>query len=185
MTNVRNRLVALGALLAVSFAPPTAAEPTPEGAAESPESGQGPQPMSPDDPHYAGGYHFAGYDYYEGRSSKAELDARVAEMARIRSKRRNNHATGVRELWGASVLNRPDAREDLRLHARREAYLYRALFLALTDPSVKERKALVDRVQELVDREDARHENVMQSIKAAVESARSAAPSASATPGGK
>jgi hypothetical protein len=157
MTHVRTRLVPLGALLATLLAPPTSAQP--ETASE-----QGNEPMSPDNPHYASGYLAIGVDYYEGRSSKAELEARVAEMSRNRSWRRKDHAEGIKELWGARVLSHPDCREELRVHARREAYGYRALFLAHTDPSVKERPSLVARIERIVDAEDARHQKAIERL---------------------
>ncbi len=193
MTKARSRLVALGALLASLLAPLAAAQPKASPSSERPEpanpgangqqeSDQGTEPMSPDNPHYASGYLAIGEDYYEGRSSKAELEARVAEMHRNGASRRKDHAEGLKELWGGRVLNHAGAREDLRLHARREAYLYRALFLAHTDPSVKDRKSLVDRIQGIIDREDQRHENVMQGFKAEFTGESPAAAASSARP---
>ena len=179
MTKTRSRLIAFGALFLTLLAPPTAAEPE----QESTESKPGSEPMSPDNPHYASGYLSIGEDFYEGRSSKAELDARVAEMHRNRSARRKDHADGLKDQWGGHVLNRPGVREELRTHARREAFLYRALFLAHTDPSVKARAALVARIDGILDKELQRHEDVMQGFKAALAGAPSPSPSPSA--GGK
>jgi hypothetical protein len=125
-----------------------------------------------------------GEDFYKGRSSKAELDARVAEMNRNRNARRKDHADGLKDQWGGRVLNQPGAREELRTHARREAFLYRALFLAHTDPSVKGRDALVARIDGILDREDTRHAEAMERLRP-VAAAPSAAPAPSTNAGAK
>ena len=136
--------------------------------------------MSPSHPHYASGYLAIGEDFYEGRSSKTELAARVAEMHRNRSARRKDHLDGLKDRWGARVLNHPNCREELRIHARRQAYLARALFLAHTDPSVKERPRLVERVQEIIDKEELRHSKAMEGFGSALTTAPSPSPPASA-----
>jgi hypothetical protein len=180
MTNVRKWFFSVGALLATSFALPTAAQPQTTTSSE-------PSGMSPNDMHYASGYLAIGEDYYEGRSSKAELDARVAEMHRNRSERRKEHLEGLKARWGATLLNHPGARELLRINGRREAYLARALFLAHTDPSIKDRAKLVARIQGIIDTEEERHAKAMEALQSTPVAAAPRAPAAasSANAGGK
>jgi hypothetical protein len=182
MTNTRCWFFAIGALLGTLVSPPTAAEPentkeqldrarkvVDEAAEEAKKEGEGEtsEQMSPDNPHYAAGYLFIGEDYHEGRSSKAEVEARVAKMDENRNWRRKEQLGGILGLWGARILNHPGAREELRVHARRQARIARALFLAHTDPSVKDRAALIARIQSIIDAEDVRHEKAMRALDSA------------------
>ena len=191
MKNVRTRLFTVGALLASLLAPPTQAEPKPSTPGEQPEperasfeeSAEGPGSRPPDDPRYASGYWAIGEDYYKGESSKAELETRLAEMNRNRSERRKKHVEGLLKIWGARVLSHPDAREELRIHARREAYSARMLFLAHTHPSVKERAKLVERLEGIIENESARYTRAMERLQPAPPAGAPSAPP-SATRGG-
>lgn len=175
MTNARGLFFTVVALLATLLSRPTAAE---EPQMSSPSSGSS-KGMSPKDPRYASGYLAIGEDFFNGDATKAEVEARVREMHKNRAARQKDHRQGFLTRWGARVLNHPKAREELQLSARREAYLARALFLAHTDESVKNRAALVERLTKLSDQEEDRHSKVMESFR----DEPAAAPSAS--PGGK
>jgi hypothetical protein len=173
MTNTRGLLFTVGALLATLLTRPTAAE---EPQMSSSGSSKG---MSPSHPRYASGYLAIGEDFYNGDATKAETEARVREMHRNRAARQKDHREGLVTRWGGRVLSHPKAREALQLNARREAYIARALFLAHTDESVKNRAALVERITKISDDEEERYSAVMESFKAELD----ATPPAS--PGGK
>jgi hypothetical protein len=194
MKNKSKRILALGALLATSLAPAVRAEAEAPEAPETPEEPQeskAPPPLPPNAPHYAAGYLAIGSDFYNGKSTKAELDARVAAMHTNRNERRADQQRGLKNRWGARLLLHPDCREELRLHARRLANLTRALFLAYTDPSVKQRAELVSRLEGIMEREEDRHTKAMEKLRATLpDAATPAAPtpppaSASAPAGGK
>jgi hypothetical protein len=76
-------------------------------------------------------------------------------------------------------------REELRHHARREAFLTRALFIAQTEP-VKNKEKIIARIEKLIEREDERHAKAMERLKAnpnaAASASASAAPSAAPAP---
>jgi hypothetical protein len=113
--------------------------------------------------HRVGGYRALAVDFRGGAVSKVELQDRIKKMHEHRSERRKENREGVRRRWGAALLH-PACREELRHHARREAFLSRALFLAQTEP-VKNKDALIARIEKLIEKEDARHERAMERLK--------------------
>ena len=206
MTNTRRWFFTGAALLGTLLAPPTAAEPNPtkqqldqarkavekvvEEAKQNKSQGETSERMSPSHPHYASGYWAIGEDYYKGTCTKAEMEARVAKMHENRSERRKAHLEGILSRWGARLLSHPSARDELRVHARREAQTARALFLAHTDPSVKDRAPLIARLEAIIDQEATRHDNAMRALESAPPAASTSAPtapapSAAAAAGGK
>lgn len=89
---------------------------------------------------------------------------RQKDMAKIQE-RRARHAARVAELrqrWGSAVLEDQAARQELRQHAWRVARLQRMRELAVQEKKTK----LVERIDDLLKREDTQHEQRLQKIRA-------------------
>jgi phage terminase small subunit len=108
-----------------------------------------------------------------GRLKKDELKERLVKLHEQREDRIKEHRQRLKEAFGGA-LGAPAAREELEHHARRMARLERAMILCETE-TVKDKDKLKDRIQKLLDKENARHQRVMESLKATV-----GAPAASA-----
>jgi hypothetical protein len=131
--------------------------------------------------HRVGGYRALGVDFRGGAVSKELLKERIAKMHQLRAERRKENREEVRRRWGAALMH-PACREELRHHARREAFLTRALFLAQTE-QVKNKDALIARIEKLIDKENERHERAMERLKSTPippASASAAAPASAA-----
>src|SRR6185369_7358350 len=113
-------------------------------------------------------------DLKEGKIKKDELPAKLAQLNATRDVRRKEHREDVGNRWGAT-LARPPARDELKLHARRMAFLNRALVLAQTDTKPDKAK-LIERITQLIDKEDARHDKAMARIASQPTTLASAAP---------
>jgi hypothetical protein len=100
-----------------------------------------------------------------GRLGKAELKERIAELRASLEARQKEHRQSVAERYG-TVLERPPVREELRHHARRSAFLNRALLVAQTEVDPKDGGKTADRIEKLIEKEDARHERAMQRFEA-------------------
>jgi hypothetical protein len=96
------------------------------------------------------------------------------------NERRKEHREGLKKRWGATLAH-PACRDELRHHARREAFLSRALFLAQTEVAPKDKDKLVERIQKLVEKENERHARAMERLKSAPPGASAAAPAAAPT----
>jgi hypothetical protein len=117
-----------------------------------------------------------------GKLKKAEVQARLAKLHEDRSDREKEHREELKQRWGATLSN-PSVREELEHHARRTARLNRALVLAETEVT-KDRDKLKDRIQKLMDQENARHDRAMERFKSGAASAAApGAASAAAAPG--
>jgi hypothetical protein len=130
---------------------------------------------------YKNAVHELFQDLKDGKVKKEELTAKFAQLSATRDERRKEHRVDVGKRWG-STLAMPPARNELKLHARRIAFLDRALVLAQADTKPDKAKT-IDRISKLIDKENARHDKAMariQSEPASAASAASAAPSASA-----
>src|SRR5688572_28673851 len=109
------------------------AEDKPGKADEKGEHGRGPGHMPGTDPqpghgadrHSPRGYRALGADFRDGKVTKAELKDRIAAMRANTAERRKEHREGLKKRWGATLAH-PACREELRHHARREAFLSRA-----------------------------------------------------------
>jgi len=117
-------------------------------------------------------------DLKDGKLKKDELKAKLAQLQDTRGERRKEHREEVGKRWGAT-LAKPPARDELKLHARRMAFLNRALVLAQGDTKPDKDKT-IDRISKLVDKENARHDRAMARIQAQPAAAASAAPTAPA-----
>jgi hypothetical protein len=134
------------------------------------------------------GWRALGEDFREGRLKKGELKDRLAAMRDTMKERRREHQKMLEERWGATLAN-PACREELRHHARREAFLGRALLVAETEVT-KDKEKVIERIKKLMEKEDARHARAMERLKAmpggaapsAMPSAAPAMPSAAPAP---
>jgi len=120
-------------------------------------------------------------DLKEGKlKKKEELAAKLSELNATRDERRKEHREDVSKHWGAT-LALPPARDELKLHARRMAFLNRALVLAQTDTKPDKAKTL-ERISQLIDKENARHDKAMARIQSqpAAAAPAAAAPAVSA-----
>jgi hypothetical protein len=136
-------------------------------------------------PHGHRGFRGLGFEFSRGKMTKPELEKRIAEMRDNRAERRKERREALRQRWGAALAH-PAVREELRHHARREAFLSRALFLAQTQAAPKDKERLVARIEKLIEKEDARHARAMERLKSMppppASAAAAAAPGASAAP---
>jgi hypothetical protein len=113
--------------------------------------------------HHRGGFRALGEDFRQGRIKKPELKARLAAMRETAKERRREHQHALEKRWGAALAH-PACQAELRLHARREAFLNRALFVAETEVT-KDKEKVVERIQKLIAREDERHARAMERFK--------------------
>jgi hypothetical protein len=156
----------------------------------APGAGPSGHPPGAHPPHGHRGFRRLGHEFARGTITKAELEKRVAEMRASKAERKREHGEGLRHRWGMALAH-PAVREELRHHARREAFLDRALFLAQTQVAPKDRDKLVERIEKLIEKEEQRHMRAMERLKsmplppasaAAAASGAAVAPGASAAP---
>ena len=114
----------------------------------------------------------------DGKIKKEELSAKLAQLNTTRDERRKEHREDVGKRWGGT-LAMPPARDELKLHARRMAFLDRALVLAQADTKPEKAKT-IDRISKLIEKENARHEKAMTRIQSQPVAAATAAPTAPA-----
>jgi len=117
----------------------------------------------------------------QGKLKKGELKDRLGELKEHRDDRAKEHREELKARFGAALAT-PAAKEELEHHARRMARLDRALVLAETEVT-KDKDKLKDRVQKLIDKENARHEAAMDRFKSAGTPAPGSGAAAAAAPG--
>jgi hypothetical protein len=122
-----------------------------------------------------------------GKLKKEDLKAELAKLHDNAGERSKEHRQELGKRWG-SALAMPAAREELKHHARRMAYLNRALLLAQTEVT-KDKDKVIERITKLIDKENERHERKMEQLKSApgtpaasAAATPSAAPAAAAAP---
>jgi len=103
-------------------------------------------------------------DLREGKVKPAEIKDRLAKLREDAKDRRKAHQQALKEKWG-DTLAKPNVREELRHHARRIAFLNRALLLAETERKGKDKDKIVERIEKLIEKENTRHEAAMARIK--------------------
>jgi hypothetical protein len=126
---------------------------------------------------FRSGLHLLFADFKDGKIKKEELKDKLAKLRETASQRRHEHRQALKNRWG-TALTLPPVREELRHHARRMAFLNRALFLAQTEVAPKDKAKLVERIEKLIDKENDRHERAMERFKS-----MPPAPGAVAAPG--
>jgi hypothetical protein len=119
-------------------------------------------------------------DLKEGKLKKEDLKTKLAQLHDTVSERRKQHREEIGKHWGAT-LALPPAREELKIHARRMAFLNRALVLAQGDTKPDKEKT-VERISKLIDKENTRHDKAMARIQSQPATAVAAAPPNPAPP---
>jgi hypothetical protein len=112
----------------------------------------------------------------DGSIKKDELKARLEQLRESEQQRRKEHQQMVKQRWGKALALSP-AKEELRLHAKRSAMLDRALVVAQTEAKPTDQAKLAQRIEMLIDKENARHERTMMRL-----SSMGAAPSGASAP---
>ncbi len=115
-----------------------------------------------------------------GTLKKEDLKAQLAKLRENSAERSKEHRRELGKRWGAA-LAQPAAREELKHHARRMAFLDRAMLLAQTEVT-KDKDKVIERITKLIDKENERHERKMENLKSSP--AASAAPAAAAPAAG-
>lgn len=100
----------------------------------------------------------------EGKLKPNEVKDRLAKLRDDAKDRRKAHREALKERWG-DTLAKPNVREELRHHARRMAFLNRALILAETERKGKDKDKVVERIEKLIEKENERHTRAMERIK--------------------
>ena len=169
------------------------------GLGKPPEPGKSDKPDKPakaDDPHAAGsdgpdkpdkaehgpGHGMRGLlgELKAGKLKKGDVKERLAKLSERRDERTREHREHLKQRFG-SALGMPAAREELEHHARRTARLDRALLLCETE-NVKDKEKLKERIQKLIDKENARHEQAMARLKSMPTTPAASAAAAAAPP---
>jgi len=119
----------------------------------------------------------------EGKLKPAEVKERLAKLKDDAKDRRKAHREALKEKWG-DTLAKPNVREELRHHARRMAFLNRALIVAETEKKGADKDKLVARIEKLIEKENERHDKAMERIKSGptTPAAANPTPGASAAP---
>ena len=112
----------------------------------------------------------------DGSIKKDELKARLQQLRESEQQRRKEHQQMVKQRWGKALSLAP-AKEELRLHAKRSALLDRALVVAQTEAKPTDQAKLAQRIEMLIDKENARHERTMMRL-----SSMGSAPSGASAP---
>lgn len=113
-----------------------------------------------------------------GKLTKDQLKEKLAKLRESAGERGKQHRQELSRRWG-NTLNLPSAREELKNHARRLAFLERAMVIA--ESEAKDKDKLTARISKLIDKENERHTRAMERFASAPPAA-SGAPSSSATP---
>ena len=101
----------------------------------------------------------------DGSIKKDELKARLQQLRESEQQRRKEHQQMVKQRWGKALALSP-AKDELRLHAKRSAMLDRALVVAQTEAKPTDQAKLAQRIEMLIDKENARHERTMMRLSA-------------------
>ncbi|HTQ05442.1 MAG TPA: hypothetical protein VMI54_16375 [Polyangiaceae bacterium] len=150
------------ALAVVTLAALVAAQPR---LAERMQHRQGPAP--------AGSAHWprSGQDdlaeqFRKRRPKPAELQAKLSELRASAGARRDAHRAELRSEFGDAALARKDFQAELGKHARRLAFLSRAKLVATTELDEPKRSATLTRIDQLLAKENTRHDGAVQKLKA-------------------
>jgi hypothetical protein len=115
-------------------------------------------------------------EFKAGKISKEDFKAKVAKLHDSIAERRKIEAARNKQEWG-ELVERTEVHTEMQDHARRIAYLDRALVVAETEVKDAEQAKLVARINALRDKENARHQAALEKFRAAL---KPAAPAPSA-----
>jgi len=110
------------------------------------------------------------------RPNRDELKAAMTAAQASAKVRREARLTEMHQRYGAQALANREVLAELRVHAKRMAFLNRAKVVATTELDEPKRGTVIARVEKLTQREQARHQERMDALHASA----SGAPSGSA-----
>jgi hypothetical protein len=113
-----------------------------------------------------------------GKLTKDQLKQKLTELHATTAERKKEHREELGKQWGATLAKAP-AKDELKVHARRMAFLNRALVLAQSDTKPDKQKT-IDRITQLIDKENARHDQAMTRIQSQPAPVASALPTPAA-----
>lgn len=122
-------------------------------------------------------------EFKAGKISKEDFKAKVAKLHDSIAERRKIEAAQNKQEWG-ELVERIEVHTEMQDHARRIAYLDRALVVAETEVKDAEQAKLVARINALRDKENARHQAAMEKFRAALKPAAPAASAGTPAPAG-
>lgn len=116
------------------------------------------------------------------RPNQEELKAAILAAHEGAKARREARMFDVRQRYGAAVLSRREVLEELRVHARRMAFLNRAKLVATTELEEPKRAKALARIDKLTAAEKARHQERIAKLREAGDADGAAHLASSATP---
>jgi hypothetical protein len=108
-----------------------------------------------------------------------EIRARLGELATTRTARRDARVAELQARHDTATLNDPAFREELRVHARRMAFLRRAQMVAAADLVEPKRSQTLARINALTAKEERRHQARLASLRSRIPKLAGAAGSVS------
>jgi hypothetical protein len=96
------------------------------------------------------------------KEAKKELREARQKLRDSRKDRREDLRKTIKDKWGVDLIKKPKVRAELTLHAQRMARLSHMEFLAKDNDKDK----LLERIQKLREKENARHDKRMDALKA-------------------
>lgn len=115
------------------------------------------------------------------RPNPEEMRAAIAKARAGAKGKREARIAEIREHLGASALGNRDVVDELRVHAKRMAFLDRAKVVATTELDEPKRATTLARIDKLTAAEQTRHQRRVDALQAIAVAAPSAAPPGSAS----
>jgi len=115
-----------------------------------------------------------------GTLRRDEVRAKLGELGNTRKARREARVAELSARYGDAALADPALREELRVHARRMAFLHRAQMVAAMDLAEPKRTQTLARISALSAKEERRHGSRVEAIRRAAPSGSAVASSATA-----
>jgi TolA-binding protein len=121
-----------------------------------------------------------------GKITREQFKDELTKLHATFAERAQDEGNEVKKRWGA-LVRRADVYDELKNHARRIAYLDRAVVVVEQDVSEPPRAQLMTRIKDLREQENARHEAAMKRFASSAGSGQPATPgpATSASGGGK
>ena len=104
----------------------------------------------------------AGRDSQATRDAKSALGEARQKLKDNRAERRSAAKAALKDKWGEDLLKKPAVRAELKLHGSRMAKLRHMKRVA----DASDKKNLEERIDKLIEKEDARHKARMDALKA-------------------
>lgn len=100
------------------------------------------------------------------RPNREELKAAMTAAQAGAKGRREARLTEMRQRYGAAALANREVLAELRVHAKRMAFLNRAKVVATTELDEPKRATVIARIDKLTQREQSRHQERMDALQA-------------------